>query len=150
MKLKNIEAFLLEHEDERLLENTPKNFERLNWISGFSGSAGYLVVSLKNLYLFVDGRYTLQAKKQTKDLKVKVYNITEFDFLKFLNFFKNKLNNIALDPKTISVSKYEKYKVYCKKNNINIINLKTSLVDLIWSRNTKTQKTGNIFLLSDK
>tara|TARA_A100001011_G_C14298285_1_gene839509 strand:+ start:723 stop:2498 length:1776 start_codon:yes stop_codon:yes gene_type:complete len=150
MKLKNIEAFLLEHEDERLLENTPKNFERLSWISGFSGSAGYLVVSLKNLYLFVDGRYTLQAKKQTKDLKVKVYNVAEFDFLKFLNFFKNKLNNIALDPKTISVSKYEKYKVVCKKNNINIINLKTNIVDLIWSRNTKTQKTENIFLLSDK
>ena len=89
MKLKNIEACLLEHEDERLLENTPKNFERLSWISGFSGSAGYLVVSLKNLYLFVDGRYTLQAKKQTKSLKVKVYNVAEFDFLKFLNFFKN-------------------------------------------------------------
>ena len=81
MKLKNIEAFLLEHEDERLLENTPKNFERLSWISGFSGSAGYLVVSLKNLYLFVDGRYTLQAKKQTKDLNSNIGSLTKDTFL---------------------------------------------------------------------
>ena len=49
MRQKNIEAFLVTHDDEHLLENTSKNFERLNWIIGFSGSAGYLLITLNEL-----------------------------------------------------------------------------------------------------
>ena len=52
---RNIDSFLVTHEDERLAEYTPKNFERLQWITCFTGSAGYLIVTIKDLYLFVDG-----------------------------------------------------------------------------------------------
>ena len=54
MTKKGINAFLVTHEDEHLLENTPQNYERLSWISGFTGSAGYMIITLTNLFLFVD------------------------------------------------------------------------------------------------
>ena len=38
--------------------------ERLKFLSGFSGSAGISIITLKNAILFVDGRYSLQAKMQ--------------------------------------------------------------------------------------
>ena len=39
--------------------------DRLKFISNFDGSAGLAIILKKKNYLFVDGRYTLQAKKQS-------------------------------------------------------------------------------------
>ena len=52
MKSKSLDYYLIPHEDENLLEYTPTNKERLKWISGFSGSAGSMLVGLKSLNLF--------------------------------------------------------------------------------------------------
>ena len=38
--------------------------DRLKFISNFSGSAGFAVILKNKNYLFVDGRYTIQAEKQ--------------------------------------------------------------------------------------
>ena len=74
MRQKNIEAFLVTHDDEHLLENTSKSFERLKWIIGFTGSAGYLLITLDELFLFVDSRYSIQSKIETMGLKIKIFN----------------------------------------------------------------------------
>ena len=39
--------------------------DRLNTISNFTGSFGYALILKNNNYLFVDGRYTIQAKKES-------------------------------------------------------------------------------------
>ena len=39
--------------------------ERLSWLTGFTGSAGICVVGNDSAGVFVDGRYSIQAKKQT-------------------------------------------------------------------------------------
>ena len=41
--------------------------ERLRSISGFSGSAGLAIILEKKAKIFIDGRYTLQAKKEVSD-----------------------------------------------------------------------------------
>ena len=45
-------------------ENLPRRAERLQWLTGFTGSAGIAVVLADRAALFVDGRYTLQADDQ--------------------------------------------------------------------------------------
>ena len=150
MTKKGINAFLVTHEDEHLLENTPQNYERLSWISGFTGSAGYMIITLTNLFLFVDGRYTLQAKIQTKILNIKIYNISELDFQKFILSKTHKIKNIAIDIRTISQSLYLKYFKILKMQKLKVINIKTNLIDMIWHRDLKTQNTNNIFILEKK
>ena len=49
------------HQDEYL----PACEERVAWLTGFSGSAGVAIVLADRAVLFVDGRYTLQARDQT-------------------------------------------------------------------------------------
>ena len=49
--------------DEFFGEYVDEEHDRLKYISSFSGSAGYAIILKNNSYLFVDGRYTLQAKK---------------------------------------------------------------------------------------
>jgi Xaa-Pro aminopeptidase len=146
----NIDCFLVTHDDERLTEYTPENFKRLKWLIGFTGSAGYLIVTIKNLYLFVDGRYTLQSKNETKGLKITLYDISKFDLLSFFKLFQNKLKNIALDLKSITTSQHLKYKEESKKAGWKVVDLKNNLIDLIWKRDLKVQDTNSIFLLSSK
>ena len=72
-KLKNLRKFLKNYKldgyivpknDEFFGEYVDKSNDRLNYISSFSGSAGSALILKKRAYLFVDGRYTLQAKRR--------------------------------------------------------------------------------------
>ena len=65
MKRLGIDGLLVPHDDEYLNEYTPRQFERLLWATGFSGSAGALLVTLDSAVLFIDGRYTEQARLET-------------------------------------------------------------------------------------
>ncbi len=150
MRKKNIEAFLVTHDDEHLLENTAKSFERLKWIVGFTGSAGYLLITLNELFLFVDSRYSIQSKIETKGLKIKIFNVFEMNYEKFFSLNKLKTKNLALDPKTMSQKLYSSYQKVAIKYQIKILKLKKNLIDYIWKRSLKVQNTKNIFILNQK
>jgi len=60
-----IDALLVPHHDEFHHEEIPASSRRLEWITGFSGSAGLAVILAGKSALFIDGRYTLQAKAET-------------------------------------------------------------------------------------
>lgn len=60
-----IDGLLVPHDDEYLNEYTPPQLERLLWATGFSGSAGSLIVMPDTAVLFIDGRYTEQARLET-------------------------------------------------------------------------------------
>ena len=62
MRELGIDGLLVPHDDEYLNEYTPPQFERLNWATGFSGSAGALLLMLDTAVLFIDGRYTEQTR----------------------------------------------------------------------------------------
>ena len=65
MEALGVDGLLVPHDDEYLNEYTPPQFERLLWASGFSGSAGALLVMKERAVLFIDGRYTEQARLET-------------------------------------------------------------------------------------
>ena len=65
MQQLDIDGLLVPHDDDYLNEYTPPQFERLLWATGFSGSAGALLVTPDSAVLFIDGRYTEQARLET-------------------------------------------------------------------------------------
>lgn len=65
MQQLGIDGLFVPHDDEYLNEYTPPQFERLMWATGFSGSAGALLVMPESAVLFIDSRYTEQAKLET-------------------------------------------------------------------------------------
>lgn len=67
MAKQGLDGLLVPHEDEHQNEYLPDANERLAWVSGFTGSAGAGVVLKDKAAIFVDGRYTVQAKAQTDE-----------------------------------------------------------------------------------
>lgn len=66
MKATNVEAFVVFSADPHMSEYMPGEWQERQWISGFTGSAGFVVVTQHNAGLWTDGRYFTQAPKELK------------------------------------------------------------------------------------
>ena len=64
-KREKIDGYLIPKNDEFFDEYISQHNDRLNYISNFTGSYGFSLILRNENYLFVDGRYTLQASKQS-------------------------------------------------------------------------------------
>ncbi len=64
MARKDIDWYLVPHGDEHQNEYLPARAERLAWLTGFTGSAGFALVGKEKAFVFADGRYTAQLRQQ--------------------------------------------------------------------------------------
>jgi Xaa-Pro aminopeptidase len=128
----SIDGYIVPKNDEYFSEYA-KN-DRLKNISNFSGSAGIAIILKKNNYLFVDGRYTIQAQQECS----KNFKIIEIHKKLPSSIIKNY--NLGYDPRLFT-SKNIKY--YFSNNNLVSIN--ENLIDQIF--NYKTKKTKPYYSL---
>ena len=140
MQTRNIDVCLINQTDEFQNEFLPKYSQRLQWLTNFSGSAGEAIITMSKAYLFVDGRYTLQAKNEVNKNIYKVYNYTEKTPTEILKSFKFKKINFGMDGNIISVKKFNNLTSEIGKN-VSIKLLKENLVDLIWHDRPKIKKS---------
>tara|TARA_E500000178_G_scaffold146796_1_gene146407 strand:- start:574 stop:963 length:390 start_codon:yes stop_codon:yes gene_type:complete len=70
-KKEKLDGYIIPKNDEFFGEYIPDHNDRLNFITNFSGSYGFALILKNQNYLFVDGRYTLQANNQSgKSFKI--------------------------------------------------------------------------------
>ena len=124
-----IDGYLIPKNDEFFDEYLPLYNDRLNYISNFSGSYGFSLILKNNNYLFVDGRYTLQAVKQSGTFfKIITFsNFTPSDILKKGKYL------IGYDPKLFT---NKTLNIFSNKN-INLKPIKDNLIDKIWKRKSR-------------
>jgi len=67
MSEQGLDAFLVPRADAYQGEYVSDRDARLQWLTGFTGSAGICVVTAERAAVFADGRYTLQARAQCAD-----------------------------------------------------------------------------------
>jgi Xaa-Pro aminopeptidase len=138
-KRERIDGYIIPKNDEFFGEYIPDHKDRLKYISSFSGSFGFALVLNSQNYLFVDGRYTLQANNQSgKFFKIKT--IPHEPPKKILN---NKKLNIGFDPKLFTKKTLD---IFFGKTNCNYIPLNNNLIDEIWKRR-KTKAKNKFFKL---
>ena len=77
MSSRGLDAFLVPHADEYMNEYVPPAGQRLHWLTGFSGSAGFAIVFKSDACIFVDGRYTLQVTGQVDTETFKIYHLID-------------------------------------------------------------------------
>ena len=131
LKRKRINGFLI------------NNLVNIKYLTGFTGSSAYMLLTLKNLYLFTDFRYEIQAKEEVNsNVNIVIFNNFFKEFEKVLksenikklgfeassltyDFFDNlkkKISNIELLPVNNLIEKFRR-----KKNNDEISLIKKSI-----------------------
>ncbi len=141
LNLTHLEGYIVPKNDEFFNENVQVNKDRLKKISNFTGSAGFAIILKKENYLFVDGRYTLQAQKQCKG-KFKIITLPS---KKFDAILKKKLK-LGYDPKLYTS---HLLKLYFKNSNFQLMPFRDNLIDQI----TETEKISvkeKAWLIDDK
>ncbi len=64
LKRRGLDGFIVPISDEHMSEYVGDYAQRLRWLTGFGGSAGFAAVTLTHAAIFVDGRYTVQVREQ--------------------------------------------------------------------------------------
>ena len=134
-----LDGYIIPKNDEFFGEYTPDHNDRLKFITNFSGSYGFALILKNKNYLFVDGRYTLQANNQSGQ-SFKIITIPEkmpFDILK-----KRKLS-IGFDPNLFTKRTLT---LLFRKSKCKLKPLEKNLIDQIWNRKGK-ENNNNFYIL---
>ncbi|ENM5787520.1 aminopeptidase P family protein [Vibrio metoecus] len=94
-----LDAFIVPHEDEYLGEYVPEHNERLHWLTGFTGSAGAAIVATNHAAIFVDGRYTVQVRKQVSPELFEYRHLIEEPYLSWLVQTLPQGSKVGYDPR---------------------------------------------------
>ena len=131
IKIYKLDGYLVPKNDEYFNEYVSQSNERLKFISNFSGSAGFAIILKNKNYLFVDGRYTIQAKIQSgRNFTI---NTMPQKLPKDVLKTKKKLK-IGFDPKLHNARQIN---FLFNIKNIILKPINENLIDIIWSNRPK-------------
>ena len=91
MKDNNIDVYYIPTDDDHMSEYVASYFKSREFISGFTGSAGVVVVTSKEAGLWTDGRYFVQAENQLKGSGIKLYKQRMAGVVTHEEFIESKL-----------------------------------------------------------
>lgn len=134
MKEKKIDFYLVPTTDYHGSEYVHEYFQCRSFLSGFTGSAGTLLVGLDEAWLWTDGRYFIQAEMQLKESGIKLMKMNEPGvptLEEHLDQVMNEDSVLGFDGKVIDCSTGFDFE---KKHNI-VWNI--DLVDEIWNNRPK-------------
>jgi len=140
MQNQNIDAYLINQTDEFQNEFLPQYSKRLQWLTNFTGSAGEALITKNKAYLFVDGRYTLQARLEVNQNIYKIYNYSKRTPTEILKSLKLNKLNFGIDGNIITVKKLNLL-ISKLKTDVTVKLLEKNLIDLIWHSRPKIQKS---------
>lgn len=105
MKIYNMDAYIIPTGDFHNSEYVSNYFKGREYLSGFTGSAGTLLVTQENAYLWTDGRYFIQAANEIEGNNVKLMKMGEDQSLEefLVDFMKDK-QTIAFDGRVLPTS----------------------------------------------
>lgn len=128
----NIDLYLIPTSDYHNSEYIGSYFKTREYLTSFTGSAGTLLVSQKNAYLFVDGRYFVQVEKEVNKEEITIMKIGEIGVPSLLDFICDYLKDnqtLAFDGKVVSYKLIKSIKERLPKINIKS---NKDLLDEIW------------------
>ena len=143
LKSQKLDGLIVPRSDEYLGEYVPAAAERLHWLTGFTGSWGQAVITKTRAALIVDGRYTIQAAKQTKGLSIELLTPEESQLAGFMKAM-GKSAKLGFDPWTTSVSEARRLAGLASKSAIELVPTTSNLIDAVWT-NRPSLPAGDIY-----
>lgn len=131
MRKESATAFLVPHADEHQNEYLPERAERLAWLTGFTGSAGFCIVTIDQAIVFTDGRYTVQINEQINKTAFTAENSVETPPSKWMDGNIGDKDVIAYDPWLITINQLKTFEKTATKSKSQLMPV-DNLIDRIW------------------
>ena len=147
MKKYKVDAYIVTSSDYHQSEYIDNYFKGREYLSGFTGSAGVLVIFKDEVCLWTDGRYHIQAEKQLKGSEVKLFKQGNLGVPTYKEYIISKLaenSKIGIDAKILLSSDVNEI---LSKKKYKIVDF--DLLAEIWDKRKKLPD-GKIFILEDK
>ena len=131
----NIQAFIIPSTDPHLSEYVAPHWQSREWISGFTGSAGTVVVTAKEAGLWTDSRYFLQADRQIEETGIALYKemLPETPSIPaFLSSLLQKGDTVGIDGKMFSADEVQHLQRELRQSGIHVKSIADPM-QLLWS-----------------
>jgi len=135
MKRERVAAYLVPSTDPHMSEYLPECWKRRGWLSGFTGSAGDVVVTQREALLWTDSRYFLEAEAVLDPQVFRLMKIgleTTPSIEAYLGQRLKRGDTVGADPQTLSKARAEALEEALAKKGIALRFPKRNLVDEIW------------------
>lgn len=133
LKRRKLDGFLIPHADRFQSEYIPAADERLLWLTGFSGSAGFAVALKDRAAVFVDGRYTAQAAEQLDSAAYEIRRIEEIQPFAWAAEAAPEGARVGYDPWLHTPAEIENWTKALKSAGRELVALESNPLDAIWS-----------------
>ncbi|HEU5276996.1 MAG TPA: aminopeptidase P family protein [Xanthobacteraceae bacterium] len=133
LKRRGLDGFIVPHADRYQNEYVPPSDERLAWISGFTGSAGSAIVLADRAALFVDGRYTLQAREQVAPDLFEIVHLTETTPEQWIEKTLGEGAKLGYDPWLHTIEGAEKLAKACAAAGASLVPAEPNPLDAVWT-----------------
>ncbi len=133
LKRRDLTGFVIPISDEHMSEYVGDYAQRLHWLTGFGGSAGFAAVTLTQAAIFVDGRYTVQVRDQVDGNLFEYRSIPADSLAEWLKENSSKGDKIAYDPWLHTANWAKSLTRTLSALKINLVPSDGNPVDAVWS-----------------
>jgi Xaa-Pro aminopeptidase len=142
MKENKMDAYIVPSFDAHQSEYVADHFKCREWISGFTGSAGTVVITLEDAGLWTDGRYYIQAEKQLEGSDIKLFRMSDPGVPSYTEWLKDVLKDgstVGFDGSVFSVDMVKSLEKSFKTKRITL-NTKLDLINELWKKRPEIPK----------
>ncbi|MHB8080441.1 MAG: aminopeptidase P family protein [Candidatus Krumholzibacteriia bacterium] len=136
MRANKVDAFYVPSTDPHQSEYVPAMWQRRPWLTGFTGSAGDVVVTARQAALWTDSRYFLQAELQLRGSGIALMKLAEPGTPSVTGWIARQLKPghvLGVDPQLLSVQEAESFVAELAEAGVAVRPLAANLVDEIWT-----------------
>lgn len=142
MSENNIDAFIIYSADPHMSEYLPAEWQERSWLSGFTGSAGFVVITKDKAGLWTDGRYFVQAPIELKDSGIDLFKDGMDGTPNYIDWIISEIpekGTVAVNAIATSHANWEMLQEKLTATGRKVVDL--PLLKEIWTeRNTNAQK----------
>lgn len=134
MQAQNIDAYIIFSADPHMSEYLPNEWKERTWLTGFTGSAGFAVVTKDKAGVWTDGRYFVQANAELKDSTIDLMKEGVEGTPQFVDWIISeipKAGKVAVNAIATSNANWELVENQLKKADISLVDL--ALLNDIWT-----------------
>ncbi|WP_308422417.1 aminopeptidase P family protein [Aliidongia dinghuensis] len=129
-----IDGFLVPRADEFQNEYVPAANERLQWLTGFKGSAGNAIVLADRAAIFVDGRYTVQVRAEVDGALYEYRHLITEPPEEWLATALKPGQRFGYDAWLLTPAQVEKLKTGVARAGAELVAVASNPVDAAWER----------------